>query len=41
MNKRDICRFRAWIEVYDAEKSTEDKEVTRKKKELRYLVCQS
>lgn len=31
MNKRDLCRFRAWIEVYDAEKSTEDKEVTRKK----------
>lgn len=31
MNKRDMCRFRAWLEVYDAEKSTEDKEVTKKK----------
>lgn len=30
MNKRDICRFRAWLEAYDAEKSTEDNVVLKK-----------
>lgn len=30
MNKRDICRFRAWVEAYDAEKSTEDNVVLKK-----------
>lgn len=30
MNKRDICRFRAWLEAYDAEKSTKDNVVLKK-----------
>lgn len=40
MNKRDLCRFRTWIEVYDAEKSTEDKEITKKKNVLLSRKCQ-
>lgn len=30
MNKRDLCRFRAWIEAYDAEKSSKDNVVLKK-----------
>ncbi len=36
INKRDLCRFRAWIEVYDKENSTADNIKT--KKQMFYAV---
>lgn len=31
MNKRDLCRFRAWLEAYDNDKSTEKNIITKNK----------
>lgn len=36
INKRDLCRFRAWVEVYDKENSTADDVIT--KKQMFYAV---